>query len=191
MKKLIVVLAAISSSSCAAGVSPELYAVILDFFRPGTSCYSSGTFPSNDVTASSPQSLRVEIYDWSQQSDNKAFLEIVSGGVTVDMGDARPVILGGLFEGTRPASADQPTAFLATRTVERTVSVLGMVAATLTDVTSATLNLTRGRTFQGTLELKSSTTCVGSGCPANIPQCTISGINVRGTQLEVEYQQEP
>lgn len=189
MKKLIIALVAVTSSSCAGGVSPELYAVIVDFFRPAPSCYVSGMYPSNDVTAASPMSLRVEVYDWQNQSDNKVFLEIVSGGVTVDMGDARPVILGGLFEGTKAQSADQPVTFAASRTVERqSGGITG--TATYTDNTKATISITRGRTIKGTLQLESATSCTGN-CPGTIPSCTISNINVRGTQLEVDYQQAP
>lgn len=190
MKKLLVALALSSLSSCTAGVSPELYAVIVDFFRPAPSCYTNGMYPSNDVTAASPMSLRVEVYDWQNQSDNKVFLEIVSGGVTVDMGDARPVVLGGFFEGTKPQAGDQPITFTASRTVERQTGGL-TGTATLTDNTSASLSITRGRTIKGTLELKSATTCAGN-CPTTAPpSCTISNINVRGTQLEVDYEQAP
>jgi hypothetical protein len=190
MKKLIVALAAVCTSSCAGGVTPELYAVIVDFFRPGTSCYANNMYPANDVSASSGGSFRVEVYDWSDQGNQKVFLEIVSGGVTVDMGDARPVVLGGLFEGTRATGGDQPTTFVSSRTTERNVNVLGQTAA-FVDNASATIAINRGRNVKGTLELKSTTTCTGTACPGTIPQCTIGGVQLRGTQLEVDYEQAP
>ena len=185
MKKLIVAMA-IAASSCAGGQSPELYSVVVDFFRPAATCYANGQYPNSNVTASSPASLRIEVYDWQ---DQKVFLEITDGAVNIDMGDAPSVALGGLFEGSKPQSGDQPISFAVNRTVERTTGGLGG-QVTVTDVTSATVAFTRGATWKGTMELKAAETCTGTGCPTT-PSCTISGIPLRGTRLQVDYQQAP
>jgi hypothetical protein len=185
MKKLIVA-AVFAASSCAGGQAPELYSVVVDFFRPAATCYAGGQYPTTNVTASSPVSLRVEVYDWQ---DQKVFMEITDGAVNIDMGDAPSVALGGLFEGSKPTSADQPINFAANRTVERTTGGLGG-SVTVTDVTSATVAFNRGQTFKGTLALNSSETCTGSGCPTT-QSCAISAIQIRGTRLQVDYQQQP
>ena len=191
MKKLLLALAVASASSCAGGQAPELYAVIIDFFRPSTSCYNSGMFPATSTTAASPAAIRVEVYDWADQggSTQKVFLEIVDGSVSVDMGDAPNVTLGGFFEGSRGSSADQPITFAANRTLETTTTVLGSTT-TITDTTSATIAFPRGQNFKGTMELKSSRACAGS-CGNPTPSCTISNINIRGSRLKVEYEQAP
>jgi hypothetical protein len=186
MKKVLVALAMAMASSCGGGQSPELYSVVVDFFRPSTSCYLSGQYPATSVTQSSPMSIRIEVYDWQEQ---KVFLEITDGAVSIDMGDAPNVTLGGLLEGTRPQSGDQ-IAFAANRTLETTQPGLGGTT-TITDTTSTMVTFGRQPTWKGTMELKSSRTCVGANCGGSTPSCTISNIPVRGTRLQVDYEQAP
>jgi hypothetical protein len=184
MKKVLVALAVATASSCGGGQAPELYSVVVDFFRPNTGCYLNGP-PATSVTQSSPMSLRVEVYDWQAQT---VFLEITDGAVSVDMGDAPNVTLGGLMEGARPQSGDQ-IAFAANRTLETAQPGLGGTT-TITDTTSAAVTFGRQPTWKGTLELKSQRTCTGANCPST-PSCTISNIPVRGTRLQVDYEQAP
>lgn len=184
MKKLGAVLAVAWLSGCGGGVSPELYAVIVDFFRPATSCYTSGQYPNTSVTAASPGTLRVEVYDGA---DQKPFLEIVEGAQSVDMGDAPDVRLAGLLEGT---TSQGTTTFVASRTLESNTTVLGQ-PMTVTETGKATVTFVRGPTWKGTLSLNSSRTCSGTPCPNAPPACNVDNVPLRGTRLQVEYQQAP
>ncbi|MBE2254003.1 MAG: hypothetical protein IAE78_31030 [Myxococcus sp.] len=167
-------------SGCGAGVSPELYAVVVDFFTLPDSCYLNNAQPSNVRVTDAPSLLNIQVWDGP---DNTALLELESGLRTIDMGDAPTVTLTGLMKGTRGTG----TWNFSSETVLKSTQV----GRTLTDTTRFELNFERGQTFKGTGALSSSRACSGSTCTGTQPSCSVGGVNISGTRLQVTYERAP
>jgi hypothetical protein len=180
MRRLLPVALSVALAGCGGPITPELYALVVDYFRPPASCYTNGMAPTDGVTTAPPHIIQVEVWDGP---DNTAFLEVQSGGGRVDMGDAPDVNLTGVFKGTRGSEGW-------TFSTQR-VTVNTAANTTITDTTGATFTFNRGTTFKGTASLSSSRACMGSLCTGTQPSCTISGITVSGTRLAVDYQKAP
>jgi hypothetical protein len=101
------------------------------------------------------------------------------------MGSAPDVALGGTLEGTAGSAG---WTFAVERSAISTTPVTGM---TTTDTHRIGLVMQRAGTFKGTLSVSSSRTCVGTGCAGTNPSCTVDGVVVRGTRLQVDYQRAP
>lgn len=179
MKKLLLV-PLLALSGCGVGVSPELYQLVVDYFSAPTSCYTNP--PTQVVTQAGPMSVQVQVWDGP---DNKAWLEMEGAARQVDMGSAPDVTLGGVLEGTAGSSGW-------TFAVDRAATITAPVTGTVTtDTHRIALVMPRTATFKGTLSVSSSRTCTGTGCPASNPSCSIDGVVVRGTRLQVDYQRAP
>lgn len=169
-----------SLSACGGPVTPELYALVVDYFRPPASCYTDGMAPTDGVTTAGPALFQVQVWDGP---DGKAFLEVEQGGSTVDMGDAPSVSVRGVLTGT---SGSDGWAF-----TTQTVDVNNAANTTITDTTGVTFTFRRSSTFKGTASLSSSRACMGTLCQGTQPSCTISGISVSGARLAVDYERSP
>lgn len=180
MRRLLLVALSVALAGCGGPITPELYALVVDYFRPPGSCYTDGMAPTDGVTQAAPSLIQVQVWDGP---DNTAILEVQSGGASVGMGDAPNVSLNGVFKGTK---GNDGWAFTAQRVV-----VNNAVNTTITDTTSGTFTFNRANTFTGTATLSSSRACMGTLCSGTQPSCTISGINVTGTRLAVDYQKAP
>lgn len=179
MRHLILPALVVALSGCGAGATPELYALVVEYFRPNAACYSSGTAPTEGVASTAPGLIHAQVWDGP---DATAVLQVESGGGSVDMGSAPNVDISGLFTGTK---GDKGWTF-ASETVESN-EVLG---ALITDTTRAEFTFDRANTFKGTATLSSKRTCTGTGCPT-MPSCTISGVKVTGTRIAVDYERAP
>lgn len=173
-------LTAVLLTGCGGGVTPELYALVVDYFTLPDSCYSNGMQPSSAVVSAPPGLLQVQVWDGP---DNTAVLSVEEGGRSVDMGAAPNVAVGGLFKGTR---GNNGWTF-----VSETVDRASVAGNTVTDTTRAEFVFDRGQTFKGTASLSSSRTCTGSACSGTNPACSVTGIKVDGTRLAVDYERAP
>lgn len=180
MRRLLLAAFSVALAGCGGPITPELYALVVDYFRPPASCYTDGMAPTDGVTTAPPQIIQVEVWDGP---DDTAILEVQSGGGSVDMGDAPNVNLTGVFKGTKSSDG---WAFATQR-----VTVNNAANTTITDTSGGTFTFNRGNTFKGTASLSSSRACMGTLCTGTQPSCTISGINVTGTRLAVDYQKAP
>jgi hypothetical protein len=179
MKKLLL-LSVMALTGCN-GVTPELYSLVVDYFRLPDSCYANGMQPSTGVTTAPPALIEVQVWDGP---DNTATLEIERGNRTIDMGAAPNVTVGGLFKGTR---ANGGWSF-----VSETVGSATVAGNTVTDTTRAEIVFERGQqTFNGLANLSSSRSCMGSACSGNNPTCSVTGIKIAGTRIAVDYQRAP
>jgi len=174
-------LAAMVLSGCG-GTSPELYELVVDYFTLPDSCYQSGMQPSTVVTTSPPGKLQVQVWDGP---DNTSFLEVEAGGGSIDMGAAPNVDLDGIFTGKKVEKGWQ---FDSDGLRKQTLPGNNVITTT----THAEIVFERsGGTFKGTAALSSSSNCVGAQCPGNNPSCSVSGINVRGTRIAVQWERSP
>lgn len=180
MRSLPPALLALALVGCGGPATPELYAVVIDHFRAPASCYDSGEQPKSGTTVAPPALIQVEVWDGP---DDTAVLQVQSGTINADMGDAPNVSVGGVFKGTK---GNDGWTFSSGRT-----SVIATGATTVTETAGATFSFPREPTFTGTATLTSARTCDGTGCPTKLPSCTISGISLSGTQLQVEYLKTP
>lgn len=180
MRRLLLVVLSVALAGCGGPITPELYALVIDYFRPPASCYTDGMAPTDGLTTAPPALIQVQVWDGPE---NTAILEVQSGNASIDMGDAPNVTLGGVFKGTKGSNGwDFST---------QRVNVNNAANTTITDNTGATFTFNRSNTFKGTATLTSSRTCMGTLCQGTQPSCTISGINVTGTRLAVDYQKAP
>jgi hypothetical protein len=180
MRKSLLLTAALLTG-CGGGVTPELYALAVDYFTLPDSCYSNGMQPSSVVVSAPPGLLQVQVWDGP---DNTAVLEVEQGGRSIDMGAAPNVAVGGLFKGTK---GDKGWTF-----VSETVDRATVAGNTVTDTTKAEFTFDRGaQTFKGTAALTASRTCTGSACSGTNPACAVSGITLTGTRIAVDYQRAP
>ncbi len=174
-------LSAMLLTGCGAGVSPELYALTVDFFTLPDSCYSNGMQPGSGPVSAPAALIQVQVWDGP---DNTAVLEVEQGGRTVDMGAAPNVPVNGLFKGTRGTGG---WTFVSERVDRATVA-----GNTVTDTTKAEFVFERGQqTFTGTAALSSSRACTGNQCPGTSPSCAVSGLKIGGTRLAVQYERAP
>lgn len=177
-------LLAVMLCGCGSGGSPELYALVFDVVMAPSSCFANA--PATTVTGQLG-TVNVEVWDGP---DGKAYLSLEGGAITVDMGDAPTVTVtaGVALEGTAGPGG---WTFATERTQVTTAVVPPIINSTTTTKTRAALSFPRASTAKGTLALASSIVCTGSGCPTNMPTCTIEGVNVRLTRLNVSYQKMP
>ncbi|MEW5740540.1 MAG: hypothetical protein AB1938_16550 [Myxococcota bacterium] len=176
---LVLTLAAALSGCGIRPVNAELYALVVDFFRPPASCYSDGMQPTTGLMGDQPAVIKVQVWDGPE---GKAFLEVVDGALAADMGDAPSVDFDGVFSGTKESTG---WVFSAQRS-----SVANVGGTTVTSSTSATVTFWRDATFKGTAALSSLRTCTAA-CPGMAPSCTVSDIPVSGTRLAVDWEQAP
>lgn len=174
-------LAAALLTGCGGGVTPELYALVVDYFTLPDSCYSNGMQPSSAVVSAPPGLLQVQVWDGPE---NTAVLSIEEGGRSVDMGAAPNVPVGGLFKGTKGNNN-------AWTFVSETVDRATVAGNTVTDTTRAEFVIERGQTFKGTGALSSSRVCTGSACSGTNPTCSVTGLKLTGTRLAVDYERAP
>lgn len=163
------------------GLTPELYSLVVEFFRLPDSCYSNGMQPTTGVTTAPPALIEVQVWDGP---DNTAVLEVERGSRTVDMGAAPNVPVNGLFKGTR---GNGGWSF-----VSETVASGTAGGNTVTDTARAEIVFERGQqTFNGLANLSSSRNCTGSACSGTNPACSVTGIKLTGTRIAVDYQRAP
>ena len=74
MRKTLV-LSALMLTGCGP-ISPELYALVVDFFTLPDSCYSNAMQPSSGTVSDSPSLLQVQVWDGP---DSTAVLEVEQG----------------------------------------------------------------------------------------------------------------
>lgn len=171
---------ALMLSGCG-GTSPEVYQLLVDYFTLPDSCYTSMMQPSTVTTTSPPAPLAVQVWDGP---DNTAFLQIESAAISVDMGAAPNVTVGGIFTGKK---VDKGWTFSSDGVQKQTLPGNNVVTTT----THAEITFERNNTFKGTGLLSSSSNCVGAQCPGTNPSCTVSGLVLTGTRVAVEYQRAP
>lgn len=179
MRRLLLGSLVVAFSGCG-GVSPELYAVAVDFFTLPDSCYSNNAQPSNTRVTDAPSLLQVQVWDGPDQT---ALLELETGVRSIDMGDAPTVTLTGLMKGKRGTGGW----IFSSETVNKSTQV----GRTITDTTKFEMTFERGVTFKGTGAVSSNRTCAGSTCMGTQPSCAVSGIVLSGTRLEVKYERGP
>ncbi|MCU0697225.1 MAG: hypothetical protein MUC96_11915 [Myxococcaceae bacterium] len=167
-------------SGCGGAVTPELYAIVVDFFTIPDACYSNMAQPSNVVVTAQPALLQGQVWDAPEQS---AIFEIEQGPASIDMGDAPSVAVRGLLRGK---VMNNEWTFSGTNSAKST-----QIGRTVTDTSSFELKFVRGTTFKGTATLTSRRECSGSTCQGTQPSCTISNIPVSGTRLQVAYERAP
>lgn len=173
-------LAALMLSGCG-GATPEMYQLVVNYFTLPDSCYQSGMQPTTGVTVAPPDLIQVQVWDGP---DNTAYMQVESGGGTIDMGQAPNVSVSGIFTGKK---ADKGWTFTSDTTQKQTI-----IGNTVTNVTHAEFTFDRGPvTFKGTGALSSSSTCVGNQCPGTNPSCAVSGIVVQGTRIQTDYERAP
>lgn len=181
MRHALLATLAVALSGCGTRpVNAELYALVVDFFRPAATCYTSGMQPADGLAAAPPHAFRAEVWDGP---DGTALLEIVDGALSVDMGNAANVDVTGVFTGTFGSEGWVFTS--------RQVDVNEAGGTSVTDTTSAQLTIRRESTFKGTAALSSSRTCTGPMCPGTLPTCNATGIPVTGTRLAVDWEASP
>jgi hypothetical protein len=174
-------LVAMVLSGCG-GTTPELYELVVDYFTLPDSCYSSGMQPSTTNTASPPGVIQVQVWDGP---DNTPYLEVDKGGASIDMGAAPNVSIDGIFTGKK---VDKGWTFASDAVRKQTLPANNVITST----THAEFTFERGGTFKGTGTISSSSNCVGNQCQlTNNASCTVSGINVHGTRIAVQYQRAP
>ncbi len=181
MRKLVLGSLVLAFSGCGAGVSPEVYAIVVDFFTLPDSCYTNNAQPSNVTVSAAPVLLNVQVWDGP---DNTAVLELEGGIRSIDLGDAPTVTLTGLMKGKKGTGA---TWNFAAETVQKSTQV----GRTLTDTSKLELNMDRANTFKGTANISSSRSCAGSTCVGTQPTCAVSGVALSGTRLQVAYERAP
>jgi hypothetical protein len=179
MRKLLM-LSLVALSGCGGGVTPELYAMVVDFFTIPDACYSNMAQPSNVVVTAQPALIQGQVWDGPEQT---AILEIEQGPATIDMGDAPSVAVRGLLRGK---VMNNEWTFSGANSTKST-----QIGRTVTDSSSFELKFIRGTTFKGTATLTSKRECSGSTCTGTQPTCTITGIPVNGTRLQVNYERQP
>lgn len=180
MRKLVLGSLLLAFTGCG-GVSPEVYAIVVDFFTLPDSCYMNNAQPSNVTVSAAPVLLQVQVWDGPDQT---AVLELESGIRSIDMGDAPTVTLTGLMKGKKGTGA---TWNFAAETVAKSTQV----GRTLTDTTKLELNIERNVTFKGTGNITSSRACSGSTCVGTQPSCAVTNVALSGTKLEVKYERAP
>lgn len=179
MRKSSLILA-LMLSGCG-GTSPEVYQLLVDYFTLPDSCYTSMMQPSSVTTTAPPAALAVQVWDGPE---NSAFLQVESAAISVDMGAAPNVSVGGIFTGKK---VDKGWTFSSDNVQKQTLPGGNVVTST----THAELTFERATTFKGNAVLSSSTNCVGSSCPGTNPSCSVSGIVVTGTRVAVNYERAP
>jgi hypothetical protein len=180
MRRLVLASLLLTVTGCGAGISPELYAIVIDFFTLPDSCYLNNAQPSNVTVAAAPVLLRVQVWDGPS---NTAVLELEEGIRSLEMGDAPTVALTGLMKGTRGTAGWT----FAAETIQKSTQI----GRTLTDTTKFELNFERSQTFKGTGGATSSRACSGTTCVGTQPSCSVSGVNLSGARLEVKYERPP
>jgi hypothetical protein len=170
----------VALSGCGGGVTPELYAMVIDFFTIPDNCYSNMAQPSNVVVTAQPVLVQGQVWDAPEQT---AILEIEQGPATIDLGDAPSVGVRGLLRGKVAGNEWTFSGINSTKSTQ--------IGRTVTDTSSIELTFVRGTTFKGTATLNSRRECSGSTCQGTQPSCTISGIPVNGTRLQVAYERAP
>ncbi len=180
MRTLLIAVATMLSG-CGTGVSPELYDVVLDHFAQPDTCFTSGMQPNSLVISEPPSLMQVQVWEGPEDT---AYLEIETGGGTVDLGDAPSAKLSGIFNGKK---ADKGWTFTSDSVEKQTVGGDNVVV----DTTHVELTFERSRTFKGTGSIASSRTCTGNLCTGMNRSCAVSSLVLSGTRLEVEYQRAP
>jgi hypothetical protein len=163
------------------GSSPELYALVVGFAAPPSSC--SAMAPTTKVNQGPLATTQVEVWDGPEA---KAYLTLVGAALNVDMGDAPRVTVaaGTALEGTNGATGW-------TFVTDRDTTTTGLTGAMTEVKTHVALSFPRTSTAKGTLSLSSSQTCTGTACPTVMPTCSIDNIDVRLTRLAVDYLKTP
>lgn len=172
-------LAALALTGCG-GVTPEVYELVVDYFTLPDSCYQNGMQPTSVTTTAPPGLMQAKVWDGPE---GVAFLEIESGGGSIDMGAAPNVTVNGLFTGKK---VDKGWTFSSDASDKATVA-----NNTVTDTTHAEFTIERAVTFKGTGALTSSRTCTGAACNGTNPSCSVSGINVRGSRVATDFERQP
>ncbi len=171
---------AVLLSGCG-GTSPEVYQLLVNYFTLPDSCYMSMMQPNTVTTAAQPTALSVQVWDGP---DGTAFMQIESAPLSIDMGAAPNVNVGGIFTGKK---AEKGWQFTSDNTTKQTANANLVVTTT----SHAEMTFDRGVTFKGTGLLSSSANCVGTSCPGVNPSCSVSGIVITGTRVAVEYERAP
>jgi hypothetical protein len=163
------------------GTTPEVYQLLVDAFTLPDSCYTSMMQPSTVVTTAPPTPLSVQVWDGP---DNTAFLQVESAAITVDMGAAPNVTVGGIFTGKK---VEKGWTFSSDGVTKQTLPGMNVITTT----THAEITFERAVTFKGTGVLSSSSSCAGSSCPGTNPSCSVSGLVLTGTKVAVNYERAP
>ena len=172
---------ALALSGCG-GTTPEVYQLIVDYFTLPDSCYTSMMQPTTISTVQPPTPLSVQVWDGPE---NTAYLQIESAAISVDMGAAPNVNIGGIFTGKK---VDKGWSFTSDTSTKQTAPAN---SATVTTTTHAEFIFERAVTFKGTGSMSSSQNCVGTACPGANPSCTVSGVVLSGTKVAVQYERAP
>ncbi|MCA2977189.1 MAG: hypothetical protein INH41_08780 [Myxococcaceae bacterium] len=178
--RLLPLLSLVALAGCGGGVTPELYAIAVDFFTLPDACFSNNAQPSAVTVTAQPQLFQVQVWDAAEQT---AILEIVEGPASIDMGDAPSVPTRGLLKGK---VMNGEWTFSGTNSTKTTLT-----GRTLSDTTSLELKFVRGTTFKGAAALSGRRECSGSTCSGTQPSCTVSTIPLNGTRLQVAYERAP
>jgi hypothetical protein len=181
MRKSSLILA-LMLSGCG-GTSPEVYQLLVDYFTLPDSCYTSMMQPNSVTTTAPPTALSVQVWDGPE---NTAFLQVESAALTVDMGAAPNVTVGGIFTGKK---VDKGWTFTSDTVNKNTVGI--GTNNVITSTTHAEITFERATTFKGNAVLSSSSTCAGTQCSGSNPSCSVSGIVVTGTRVAVNYERAP
>lgn len=171
---------ALMLSGCG-GTTPEVYQLLIDYFTLPDSCYTSMMQPSSVTTTAPPAAMTVQVWDGP---DNTAFLQVETASISVDMGAAPNVNVGGIFTGKK---VDKGWTFSSDSVQKQTLPGSNVITST----THAELTFERATTFKGNALLSSSTNCVGSSCSGSNPSCSVSGIVLTGTRVAVNYERAP
>jgi len=162
---------AVMLSGCGSA-SPEIYALVFDIVSPPVTCFTN---PPATVVSGQLGTIDAEVWDGPE---GKGYLSLEST-LTVDMGDAPTVTVtpGIALEGTAGPGG---WTFFTERTSVTTTPIIGTMN---TEKTRLEIMFPRASTAKGTVSLTSSRVCTGTGCPAAMPTCSISGVNVSLTRL--------
>lgn len=173
-------LLALALTGCG-GVSPEVYELVIDAFSLPDSCYSQGMQPATVTTTAPPGLIQVQVWDGPE---NSAFLQVETGGLSIDMGAAPNVDIGGIFTGKK---VDKGWTFSSDLVRKQTLPGNNVVTTT----THAELTFDRGQLFKGTGLLSSSSNCVGAQCSGTNPSCSVPALVLNGTRVAVQYERAP
>jgi hypothetical protein len=157
-----------------------LFRSVVDFFTLPDNCYLNNAQPSNVTTQAAPALLSIQVWDGPDQT---AVMELESGLRSIDMGDAPTITLTGLLKGVKDANTWKFSA--------QNVAKSTQVGRTVTDDTKVDMTIERANTFKGTATLTSARSCSGSTCMGTQPTCTVSGIKLSGTRIDVKYERAP
>ena len=184
MRHALAVAAAVAVTGCGGGgISPELYALVLNTVTIPASCFTVA--PTDMVTKGPLGTTTVTVWD---APEGKAFLS-PDTSLSFDMGDA-PTVSVSSAQALEGVSSTNGWSFVAETDFSDVQNVLGGTR-TVNSKTKLELIFPRAATGTGTLALSSSSSCTGAGCGTTMPTCAISGIPMRTSKLAVDFERTP